>query len=290
MSGLAHKIRMGPALLLVLLALLLPGRSWGGDPSVAPGRMGPNALPTIPNADPVPDDDILVDLQAAAQLSELGLGGDRAFTPYAHLVIPFRGVAAFEADGVPFESWRVSPQTQLRLGARGSSGRTPGDVRFGARFLLCSEGAVRPAIGFRFLTKSTTGKGFIDRRFTNSPAYVLDLIFGKDLVGPGGPGPRIRLLAKAGFTAWEQGANDQDDALDGGATLQLLGAWAGLDLEWRGYFGWEKRDKPQLLGLRGMLTPGVIDFTLTVNRGLSADAPAWEARVGVVLHIPTFWN
>jgi hypothetical protein len=252
--------------------------------------MGPNALPTVPNVDPVPGDDILIELEGAAQLSELGSAGDRSFTPYARLVIPFRGIAALEADAIPFEAWRVSPETQLRLGSPTSSGRTRGDVRFGARFLLLSEGDVLPAIGLRFLTKTTTGKGFAERRFTNSPAYVLDLIFGKDLVGPGGPGPRIRLLAKAGFTAWEQGADDQDDAPDLGATLQLIGSWASLQVEWRGYFGWETRDKPQVLGLRGMLTPGVIDIGLTVNRGLSADAPPWEARFGLIIHIPTFWN
>lgn len=249
--------------------------------------MGYNALPTVPNADPVPGTDIQLELQAATQLSDLRGARDASFTPYARLVVPFRGFAALEVDAVPTEVWRVSPETAARLGATNSQGRTPGDVRFGARFLLWPEEGARPAAGIRFLTKSTTGKGFLDRRFTNAPAYVLDLLLGKDLAGGR---PRVRLLAKAGFTAWEQGSNAQDDAVDLGATLQLVGSRFGLDLEWRGYFGYQQGDQPQVFGLAGRCFTGPVDWVLTMNRGVSRDAPPWEARAGFVLHLPTPWQ
>jgi hypothetical protein len=261
-----------------------------GDHTIVPGLFGYNALPAIPNADPVVEDHVLLELSAAAQLADLTSARDAAATPYARLVIPFRGLVALEIDGTPVEWWRVSPEMQQRIGAQSSHGVDLGDMRFGARFSICPEGDRLPAMGVRFITKTTTGKGFENRRFTDAPAYVVDALFGKDLPVGLGASAGLRLLTKIGFMAWQQGSDWQDDALDFGATLQVRSGATRLEVEWRGYWGYEQQDKPQLIGLTFGHRIGSVDWVATVNRGLTGDAPPWELRAGVIMHFGASWD
>ncbi len=289
--SLVGSVFLTAALVLVSWAMLAPARAHAWDNTVVPGHMGYNALPTLPNVDPVLPEDVLFEVGTAAQVSDLRRARDASLIPYGELVVPFRGIAAIDIEAVPAEFWRISAETQRRLGSEDRHGKTPGDMRFGARFVLFPEEGARPAAGIRFETKTTTGKGFNDRRFTDAPAYVLDALFGKDLFGSVDAPSRLRLLAKIGFMAWEQGSDGQDDAVDLGATLRLLGkTGSGIDLEWRGYFGYEQGDKPQILGITARYSMGIADWVMTVNRGLSSDAPPWEMRIGIVFHAPTPWS
>lgn len=270
--------RFLPLALSLALAPALP-RAQSPEDVLLPGRMGPNALPALPNADPVVPRIGEVELGMSLHLS--AAGGDRAWAPTFRLVLPFREVAALEIDGTPAEAWSVSPATRARTGSAGASGVAPGDLRFGARFLVLAERGRRPALGLRFVVKSTTGKAVASRRFTNSPGYVIDLLAGKEL-GAAGP-VRLRGVAKLGFFAWQAGVAKQDDALDYGLTLRAAGARAAAALEWRGYAGFRGHDRPMLAGLTGewAARPGV-RLVATVNRGLTRDAPPWEVRIGAV--------
>ncbi len=276
--------------LAAALALAVPFGAPAADRSVVPGLMGYNALPTVRNADPAVGEDVELEVQVAAQLSSLFGARDAAATPYLRLEIPFAGVAAIEVDAVPVELWRVSPETQARTGAARPSGTAAGDLRFGARFLLLSEGGWWPALGARFLTKSTTGDGPADRRFTNSPAYLIDALLGRDLPLSLGPFERVRLLGKVGFTSWQQGDAWQDDALDLGATLRLLTRErTRIEVEWRAYFGYERHDRPQVLGFTLGIANGPVEWLAILNRGLGPDAPPWEVRLGVGVRVRAPW-
>lgn len=245
-----------------------------------PGRMGPNALPALPNADPVIARDGELQMGLSLHLGNAG-AGDQALAPTFGLVLPFREIAALEVEGTPVELFRMDASTRQRLGTQEGSGVARGDLRFGARFLVLPERGLRPAMGLRFMVKSTTGKMLEARRFTNSPAYIIDALLGKD-VGTLGAA-RLRVLGKLGFFAWQQGNARQDDALDYGLTLQAARPRGGaLALEWRGYAGWRGHDQPMLLGLIGSL-PVVarrLDAALTLNRGINRDSPPWEIRGG----------
>ncbi len=260
-----------------------------GDRTIVPGQFGYNALPPIPNADPVVGDDVLFGLDLAAQVSDPIDPRDAALTPYLRLVLPFRGLAALEIDGVPLELWRVSLDTQQRLGAQAASGVELGDMRFGARFALLPEGEILPALGVRLITKTATGKGFENRRFIDAPAYVIDGLLGKDIPARLGPFTHLRVLGKIGFMAWQQGTDWQDDAVDAGATVQLHAGGTRLELEWRGYWGYEQQDKPHLIGLTVAHAAAGVEWIATVNRGISAEATPWELRLGVVFRLGTPW-
>jgi hypothetical protein len=273
-------------LLLASLLLLAPCGARPGDRSVVPGLMGYNALPSLPNADPKVEDHFRFEVAMAAQLSDLSRARDASVTPYLGLMAPFFGFAALELDAIPVEIWRVSPETQQRLGASRARGTARGDIRFGARFTLLDERKLLPAIGLRFVTKTTTGKSFEDKRFTDAPAYVLDALLGKTLPISLGPFQHVRVLAKAGFTAWQQGSDWQDDAVDLGATLRLrTSRGTFFDLEWRGYWGYERFDRPSLVGVTlGHPMASTVDLAGTINRGLTGDAPPWELRLGMIVH------
>ena len=247
--------------------------------------MGYNALPTLPNADPQVEDDIHLELWLGSQLSSLTTARDAALTPYVRVVVPFHGFAALEMDAVPVELWRVSPETQAKLGATRPSGTALGDVRFGARFTLVDERRLTPAFGVLFTTKTASGKAFQDRRFTDAPGYMVDGLLGKTLPFGLGPFEHARLLAKLGFVAWQQGSGWQDDAVALGATLKLATrAGSRLEVEWRAYQGYERHDRPALLGVTlGRPVTRAFDLAATLNRGVNADAPPWEVRLGVVL-------
>jgi hypothetical protein len=285
----AWSVGIAPPLLFALLSLVLvPGRAAGGaaDRTVVPGLMGYNALPTLRLEDPKVGEEVLLHMELAAQVSDLPRARDAALTPYLRLVVPFRGFAALEIDVVPVELWRVDPATQQRIGATRGSGTSLGDVRFGARFTIVEERAAFPALGLLIMTKSASGKSFEDRRFTDAPGYVADALAGKTFPWRLGPFDQLRALAKLGFTAWQQGTAWQDDALDYGATLQLRSAnGSRLELEWRGYWGYERDDRPSLIGLTfGQLATRGLELAGTLNRGISSDAPPWEIRLGTIIH------
>ncbi len=268
-------------LLLASLAASAAAAAWPGSPDwpLVPGMMGYNALPVLPNVDPVIGTQIELEVAAAAQVSGVDLR-DHAATPYLRLMVPFAETAALEVDGAPVEFWSTSPATQVRLAARYRADGTPGDARFGARFLLLRERA-GPALGLRFTVKSATGKGLASRRFTNAPGYAIDFLAGKN-VGTLGAA-RLRAFGRVGFVSWQFAQNRQDDAFAYGATLRAIGpTGAAVELEWRGYAGWRFADRPSVIGLGAIVPVRGGDLKAALNAGVTADAPPIEVRVGYV--------
>lgn len=251
-----------------------------GDTSVVPGNMGPFAIPVLRLEDAVIGDDVLVEISGLGAISRGG--GDQAVTPYFRLMIPFRQLAALEFDGMPIEAWQTTQDTQLAYGAQNRSGVSKGDIRFGARFYVFRETEKIPAFGVRFMTKSTTGKDFEDHRHTNAPAYYLDALAAKTLLENRGFIRRLRVMAQAGFLAWQQGSNGQDDAVTFGAAVEtIFQNKLALKTGVSGYAGWEKQDKPVLANLEVSYPIPHVRFLLGVDLGITKDAPAVQARIGV---------
>jgi hypothetical protein len=247
------------------------------DPVLEPGLLGPNALPALPNVDPVVPLGPEIEAAASVHLD----GRDRAAAPYLRLTVPFGQRAALDVEGTPVEAFSTTGATQARLGARDRTGVAPGDVYFGARFLVLREGRL-PAFGLRLVVKSASGKGLSSRRFTSAPGYLVDALLGKDL-GAIGPA-RLRALAKVGLFVWQTGPGAQDDAVDWGATLLGTAGPASLAVEWRGYAGWRGRDRPSLLGVTaGAQTPFGFRMAATANVATSRDAPPLELRFGLTI-------
>jgi hypothetical protein len=267
---------------LTLFLAVTSGGAVAADYTVVPGLMGYNALPAPSNLDPAIGRDIEVELSMVAQASDLAIARDRSVLPHFRVTVPFRQVAALDIDGIPLEWWRIGSDSQQRLGATRPRGETPGDLYIGARFQFLGEGKWRPATGLRLLMKTASGE-YDERRFTDAPAYAFEGLVGKDLHR--GPGlARLRVYGKLGFFSWQQGDAWQNDAVDFGATVEArLRRGASLSAEWRGYSGYQERDKPQVLGLTVGVPMRQVELRAGMARGLTSDAPPYEARVGVVL-------
>jgi len=203
-------------------------------------------------------------------------------TPYFRLEVPFRQVASLILDGTPVEFWRVSPETMATIGAANASGTTKGDIRFGAKFYVIRETESVPAIGLRLLYKSATGKDLADRRFTNAPAYMVDVLLAKTVLESDGFLRRLRIMLQGGVMAWQLDYPRQDDAFGWGCALQAaLGPGLQLEFQVRGYHGWDQYSSPVVAALEASYRLTPVRFLVTVNRGLSHDAPEWGVRAGL---------
>ena len=138
--------------------------------------------------------------------------------------------------------------TQEAWSTPNSYGTAKGDIRFGGKFLLFGGEGYWPGIAIRAWTKTTTGKSKEDRRFINAPGYQFDLILGERISIK--PGFALELWAAGGFLAWQQAQFGQNDALAWSTTLSAL--WesgTALRLQYQGYRGWIRDDKPHAAGL-----------------------------------------
>jgi hypothetical protein len=160
-----------------------------------------------------------------------------------------------------------------------------GDLWFGVKALLVDGGRQWPSLGVREMTKTTTGKGLSDRRFTNSPGYLLDIL-GSVPLGRHGP-VEVELWGTAGFFAWQQGRNGQNDCFDWSLTLagQLTGG-SLVRVDVRGYSGWQANDEPVVVaaGVEWRVLDALA-VTAGVNWGLR-DAPLADAHVGLRIELP----
>jgi hypothetical protein len=268
------------------LCLLLPQLSWGYDEWVNPGTMGPNALPSVPGESPRSDGPATLRLAAAGQQT---FAGDLSVVPWYRLETPFRKWITVISEGRTFEFWTATRQTQEAFGLSQSSGIERGDLSFGVKFLLFDGGPRWPSVGFRNLTKSTTGKGLARRRFINAPAYLLDFLFSQPLGTVANLS--LEMWASAGLYVWQQGTNGQNDAFAWSSTLLArTERGSSLMLGVRGFQGWQAYDKALVLTASGEWAFSKhVGGLLTLNAGVR-DAPRLELMLGLTFrfkpHLP----
>lgn len=270
------------AVTTLVLALACARVADAADLWVNPGTMGPNALPPQPGDRAWVPEEVQFRIEAAGQLTR---GGDRSAVPAFRIEAPFGRWVSILSEGRPMELWRVSPQTAAEWETSRDAGVSQGDLLFGVKFVLFHGGRKFPALAVRNVTKTTTGKDYYDRRFTNAPAYLIDALVSQRIPAP--EGWDIEAWGSVGFFAWQQGPNGQNDALSWSTTLFVrapVGHAARMEL--RGYQGWQTGDRPLVatVGVDWRLSK-MVDLALTVNGGLR-DPRMVDVRLGVVLRLP----
>lgn len=254
------------------------------DPWVNPGSMGANALPVLPADVPWAPDYTLAQLGVSYQQGKLA---DQSFTPVFRLQVPFGRYVTAIFDGAPFELWWASPRTESEWKLPRSQGLAKADIRFGVKLTVIDFGPTKPKVALRAITKTTTGKDYDARRFTDAPGYLLEVsagqrwIFSKDFA--------LDLYGAVGFFAWQQGSDRQNDATQValGLTASLHGR---LQLDWqlRGFIGWQKReDRVVVAALRvGVNVASFAELGATATLGF-LDAPRIDARLDVTVRLPS---
>lgn len=268
--------------LLLGLSVLFASPAHGADTWVNPGTMGPNALPSYPGDGPWTDARTQIRVAMAGQITHRY---DYSAVPTFRVEAPFGSWVTLISEGSPVEFWSVSRQTIRDWNLDSDSGISKGDLRFGAKVLLFDGKSRWPSLALRQITKTTTGKNYRNRRFTNAPAYWLDGLVGHRLSLKSAG--ELELWAVLGFFAWQQGADGQNDALTWSATANYKPSFGGyLRTEVRGYVGWQKHSTPVVLSM-------AVEWPLTHYMGVWGatnfgilDAPTLDTHLGVSFYLP----
>lgn len=268
--------------LLLILVLCAPA-AWAKENWMNPGTMGANALPTFPLEAPWVEDYTLLQVGAAAQW---GWRGDASFLPTFRLITPFGKWAEAIFEGGIAEAWWSSEATRREWNLIRTQGVAKADIRFGFKVLLADAGESLPKLAFRAITKSTTGKDIESRRFVDGPAYLLEVLLGQRMKTD--RGVIIDLCTSVGYWIWQQGETGQNDAVHFGAMLSVQpNKVLNLGLEARGYIGWQRNDKPMVIGLKaGFLLTEFFELGATFNVGF-VDAPRLEGRLDLRFRLPS---
>lgn len=246
-----------------------------------PGTMGANAVPGF--AVEAPWSERYTLLQFGNQVA-YGWLNDTSMLPYWRLVTPFGKYISTYFEGSIAEWWWSSPETRQAWQLDRDQGVAKADLRFGFKIMLADLGPALPKIGFRAITKSTTGKGYEQRRFTDGPAYLLEFLVGEKFPIEAFD---LSLLGMGGYWIWQQGESGQNDAITWGLTLssKFFGRLM-VDVGLRGYVGWQKDDKPVILSTKvGVLISDWLELSGTFNAGFR-DAPKLEGIVTVGFRLP----
>lgn len=248
-----------------------------------PGTMGANALPSFPLEPPWMEKYTLVQLGGAAQY---GKRGDVSMLPTFRLITPFGKWAEAIFEGAFVEAWWSSEQTRREWGLTRTQGVAKADIRFGFKVLLADAGEGLPKLAFRAITKSTTGKDLESRRFVDGPAYLLEVLLGQRILAK--EGVTVDVLSSVGYWIWQQQETGQNDAFHFAVSLSVTPQERlNLALETRGYIGWQRNDKPIVMGLRaGVLITDFFELVGTVNVGF-VDAPRLEGRLDLKFRLPS---
>ncbi|MDP2269671.1 MAG: hypothetical protein Q8N23_05205 [Archangium sp.] len=268
---------------LVLLLLLCAPAAWGKEHWMNPGTMGANALPSFPLEPPWMEPYTLVQLGGAAQYGKLG---DVSMLPTFRLITPFGKWAEAIFEGAFVEAWWSSEQTRREWGLTRTQGVAKADIRFGFKVLLADAGEDLPKLAFRAITKSTTGKDLESRRFVDGPAYLLEVLLGQRIHAK--HGVTIDVFSSVAYWIWQQQETGQNDAMHWAVSVQVQPVERlSLGVEARGYIGWQRNDKPVVVGLRaGVLITDVFELGATVNAGF-VDAPRLEGRLDLRFRLPS---
>lgn len=248
-----------------------------------PGTMGANALPTFALEAPWVEDYTLLRIGAAGQW---GWRDDVSFLPTFQLVTPFGKWASALFEGAAVEAWWASEKTRAEWQLTRTLGLAKADIRFGFKVLLADAGEGLPKLAFRAVTKATTGKDLTERRFVDGPAYLLEALVGQRMRPS--QNVTVDVCTSVGYWIWQQQGEGQNDALHWALSVALRPRPSlNLELQTRGYIGWQQNDKPLVFGLRGgLLLTEFFELALTLNAGL-LDAPHLEGRLDLTFRLPS---
>ena len=248
------------------------GTDWRSYLLIAPGAMGPNALPVAPTLAGRVDSVYGFRVSATAYDGWLG---DRAQDLTAELRVPFGRRASLRVRYVALERFRLSDRFVAEHAAPApadSAGVTTGDVHVEGLFQVVRDRRGWPDIAIAVRAKTASGGGLEALRYTDTPGYAFDASFGKAYALA--RGARLRVFAAGGFFVWQRfgAVSPQNDAYTYAAGARLRrGAWS-LRSELAGYSGWtELRDRPVVwrsaLGWNGGASSGWA-VRLNVDAGL----------------------
>ncbi|MFK8057303.1 MAG: hypothetical protein AB8F78_14360 [Saprospiraceae bacterium] len=243
------------------------GQDWRSYLFIAPGNMGPNALPVM----------VTVRGQADSSASFSVSGnyhtapGDRATDLTAELRYPFGDRASIRVRYVLVERFNMSQQLALSRNVLRDelSGVAYGDVMVDGLFQAVKDHPTFPDFTIAVRVKTASGTGLEGMRHTDAPGYAFEGSFGKDY-SLAKRDITLRPYASAGFFVWQMYDREtpQNDAYTYAIGCAQRFKKVHSFVEWAGYSGWMRTLDQPMVVRGGVSTNGRLSANLTVSKGI----------------------
>ena len=216
---------------------------------IAPGFMGPNALPVPEVNKGVNPEGTFLDLSVNGHYLPGELTTDFGGRLYLNL---YDNNVGLEISMVGFEIYRMDSTVRDMRRSRDKDGKgfSVGDVYVNTFIQLIRNKRKLPDAQLRIGLKTASGNNLEAARFTDAPAYFFDVSIGKEFTSFRNKKMTFRPFASAGFYAWQTYSqnNHQNDAYMYGVGMQI----GTPRIEWTnsivGYSGYlNKGDRPLIV-------------------------------------------
>jgi hypothetical protein len=255
---------------------------WTKYMRLSPAFMGPNALP-VPGHTAA---SIAERPSATFGISGYYSEGDKTLSNNLRLSFPIMQRVQIDIYGTSLEYFQNDTLTRDQRVVRytNSKGYAWGDVYFSTNVLLWQQKERIPAVSFRFAFKTASGGSLDYARFTDAPAYHIDLTAARAFSFAKSK-RKIRVFAMAGFYAWQtyDPLHPQNDAfLYGvGGKINLL-KHLECEADWSGYYGYlNNGDRPMLVRFKLILPFRNIQLHVSQTIGLN-DYPYYGLDSGIL--------
>jgi hypothetical protein len=252
-----------------------------------------------PNANPVPEftDARIPSKTTISMMSDYYFGfGDNTFNGYFKAEIPLLPHrVSLKLWSAVLEYYKLTEETAILRGLSGAlSGKANGDFYVQTRALILSENKYKPDLILNITLKTTSGTGFTDRRYFDTPGYYFDLEAGKSILTGNKLISEIRTVLNYGFFSWETTGGRQNDAPIYGLKLILKNNHTAVENTLSGYNGWMHKhpgygsnygDNPLIYNIK--LSQKIKDYHIfgQYQYGIR-DYPYHQLRVGFTFEIP----
>ena len=231
------------------------------------GYMGPNSLP-VPEIRKGTIDSMLT-----FEASAVNNYNPRDNTPnlFMRLHIPIaKNKISLELYGVPIEFYNMDSSLRFErktFKLRGK-GATAGDLYISFIINLLKNRKNLPDLALSINTRTASGNGEEEARYTDAPGYFFDLSAGKTFVLQNSS---IRAYSLLGFYVWQTNIdnNPQDDAFLYGAGFDYTKAKFKYSASVNGYIGYVGNgDKPMVARTSLIYKPKKLAYKLAYQQGL----------------------
>lgn len=254
------------------------GEDWRRFLLIAPGNMGPNALPVLESIRGAVDSLASFSVSSNFHTSP----GDNATDLVADFRYPFGERASLRIRYVLVEWYEMSEQLALsrnvlRADLRGTA---YGDVMVDGLFQAIKGNPKFPDFTIAVRVKTASGTDLEAMRFTDTPGYTFEGSFGKDYGLKSGT--TLRPYASGGFFVWQRfnRQTPQNDAYTYAVGCAQRSKKLHSFVEWAGYSGWiQELDQPMVIR-GGVSSSGRVAFNIRLSKGLR-DFDYFTAGAGV---------
>ncbi|MEM9930007.1 MAG: hypothetical protein AAF840_09325 [Bacteroidota bacterium] len=224
---------------------------WQNYLIIAPGFLGPNALP-VPD---VKNGQLLEGATFKFGAEQHLSTGDNTSNLFTEGFIPlFSDRVGLNLQWVPFETYRMDIATRnlRRIRDFDGEGTATGDLYLGTYIQLLHNHAKLPDVVLTINLKTASGDRLTAGRFTDAPGYFFDLSLGRDYAFQRGFIQSIRPHLMGGFYVWQRFESNalQNDSFLYGGGFDLKAEKFTLTNTLAGYIGYlDDGDKPMVYRL-----------------------------------------